>query len=109
MRPSSPPSRRSSSASPSWGRRSPSPPPCSPPKEPTDMLIHPWDAALEPAEWQQWLATTDHFGLLAVNNLDPAQAPWVLPTHFTPAGDELLMHLARPTPVWPHLEAGPAV
>ncbi|HEY8317800.1 MAG TPA: FMN-binding negative transcriptional regulator [Amnibacterium sp.] len=69
------------------------------------MLIHPWDAALEPAEWQQWLATTDHFGLLAVNNLDAAQAPWVLPSHFTPAGDELLMHLARPNPVWPHLEA----
>lgn len=73
------------------------------------MLIHPWDAALEPAEWQQWLAGTDHFGLLAVNHLDPAEAPWVLPTHFTPAGDALLMHLARPNPVWPHLEAAAAV
>lgn len=69
------------------------------------MLIHPWDAALDPAEWQDWLAATDRFGMLVVNNLDPAQAPIVVPTHFTVAGDELLVHLARPNPVWPHLEA----
>ena len=54
------------------------------------MLIHPWDAALDTAEWQDWLASTDRFGMLAVNNLDPAQAPIVLPLHFTVAGDELL-------------------
>ncbi|OBC01914.1 transcriptional regulator [Mycobacterium sp. 852013-50091_SCH5140682] len=69
------------------------------------MLIHPWDAALETAEWQEWLAHTDQFGILAVNNTDPTQAPVVVPTHFTPAGEELLVHLARPNPVWPHLEA----
>jgi hypothetical protein len=32
------------------------------------MLIQPWDAALEPAEWQDWLACADRFGMLAVNN-----------------------------------------
>jgi transcriptional regulator len=73
------------------------------------MLIHPWDAALDPVEWQEWLASTDRFGMLAVNNLDPAQAPVVLPTHFTVAGDELLLHLARPNPVWSHLEAAAEV
>jgi transcriptional regulator len=73
------------------------------------MLIHPWDAALEPAEWQNWLAGTDRFGILAVNNLDPAHAPIVVPTHFTLAEDELLIHLARPNPVWPHLEAATEV
>jgi transcriptional regulator len=73
------------------------------------MLIHPWDAALDAAEWQEWLAATDRFGVLAVNNLDPAQAPLVLPTHFTVADGELLMHLARPNPVWPHLEAAAEV
>ena len=36
------------------------------------MLIHPWDAALDAAEWQDWLASTDRFGMLVVNNLDPA-------------------------------------
>jgi transcriptional regulator len=69
------------------------------------MLIHPWDAALETAEWQDWLANTDRFGMLAVNNVDPTQAPVVVPTHFTVAGEELLVHLARPNPVWPHMEA----
>ncbi len=73
------------------------------------MLIHPWDAATGSAEWQDWLASTDRFGMLAVNNLDPARAPLVLPLHFTVAGDELLMHLARPNPVWPHLEAAAEV
>ncbi len=68
------------------------------------MLIHPWDAALDTAEWQDWLASTDRFGLLAVNNLEPSHAPLVVPTHFTLAGEELLVHLARPNPVWPHLE-----
>ena len=73
------------------------------------MLIHPWDAALDTTEWQDWLASTDRFGILAVNNLDPAQAPLVLPLHFTLAGDELLIHLARPNPVWDHLKAATEV
>ena len=73
------------------------------------MLIHPWDAALDAAEWQNWLAATERFGMLAVNNLDPAEAPLLVPAHFTVAGDELLMHLARPNPVWPHLEAAAEV
>ena len=68
------------------------------------MLIHPWDAALDSAEWQDWLATADLFGTLAVNNLDPARAPFVLPTlhpHRRRAPDPP----RRPNPVWPHLEA----
>ena len=33
----------------------------------------------------------------------------VLPAHFTLAGDDLLLHLARPNPVWPHLLAAAQV
>jgi transcriptional regulator len=73
------------------------------------VFIQPWDAALDTAEWQAWLATTDRFGMLAVNNQHPARAPIVVPTHFTLAGDQLLVHLARPNPVWPHLEAAAEV
>jgi transcriptional regulator len=73
------------------------------------MLIHPWDAALDPAEWQEWLASTGRFGVLAVNNLDLTQAPIMLPSHFTVAGEELLIHLARPNPIWPHLEVATEV
>lgn len=47
--------------------------------------------------------------MLAVNNLDPAQAPVLVPTHFTVTGKELLLHLARPNPVWPHVEAATEV
>jgi transcriptional regulator len=72
------------------------------------VLIHPWDAALDADEWQEWLAGTDRFGLLVVNNPDPAQAPLVVPTHFTLAESEP-MHLARPNPVWPHLETSAEV
>jgi transcriptional regulator len=74
------------------------------------MLIHPWDASLGTEEWQEWLAGSDRFGVLAVNNVDPAQAPVLVPTHFTVAGEaELLVHLARPNPVWPHLEVATEV
>ena len=60
------------------------------------MLIHPWDATLGPEEWQDWLASTDRFGALAVNNLDPTQAPLVLPLHFTVAGDAEIFATAAP-------------
>ena len=43
--------------------------------------------------------------MLVVNNIDPAQAPLVVPAHFTLAGEQVLLYLARPNPVWPHLEA----
>ncbi len=73
------------------------------------MFIHPWDAATSSAEWQEWLAGTDRFGTLAVNNVDPAQAPILVPTHFTLTGNEILVHLARPNPVWRHIEASAEV
>ncbi|MEV0115194.1 FMN-binding negative transcriptional regulator [Streptomyces sp. NPDC050844] len=76
------------------------------------MLIHPWDAPRSDAEWQQWLAAHD-FGQLAVNGL-PGEPPHVQPTHFAydpehgPHG-RVLLHLARPNPLWPALEADPEV
>jgi len=73
------------------------------------MLIHPWDAALNDQEWRDWLATVEDFGVLAVGNLDRSQAPLLIPLHFTVMGDELWFHLARPNPVWPHLEAATQV
>jgi transcriptional regulator len=73
------------------------------------MLIHPWDAARDDSEWQQWLAVHD-FGQLAVNGL-PGEAPYVQPLHFLydDGRGEVLTHLARPNPMWPALEANPDV
>lgn len=68
------------------------------------MLIHPWDATTSEDEWRRWLADHEPFGVLAVANLDPADAPFVLPLHISLADDALVAHLARTNPVWPHLE-----
>ncbi|WP_435186786.1 FMN-binding negative transcriptional regulator [Streptomyces sp. bgisy126] len=76
------------------------------------MLIHPWDAAHDEGEWRAWLSRHD-FGQLAVNG-PPGEPPWVQPTHFLyePEPDphgRVLLHLARPNPLWRALEASPAV
>ncbi|MFC4012977.1 FMN-binding negative transcriptional regulator [Nonomuraea purpurea] len=72
------------------------------------MLIHPWDAARDEHEWRNWLVTHD-FGQLAANGVNGGP-PMVVPTHFVFDGDrEIMLHLARPNPIWAALEANPAV
>ncbi|MGW2821346.1 FMN-binding negative transcriptional regulator [Streptomyces sp. NPDC001443] len=73
------------------------------------MLVHPWDAPRDDAEWQGWLATHD-FGQLAVNGL-PGEPPHVQPLHFAydPGRGEAVTHLARPNPLWEALETDPQV
>jgi transcriptional regulator len=73
------------------------------------VLVHPWDAATDDEEWREWLGTTALFGQLVVNNLDPSHAPLAIPTHAALEGEELLLHLARPNPVWPHVESATEV
>lgn len=71
------------------------------------MLIHSWDAAQDDDEWQIWLRSRD-FGQIAVNGVDGA-APVLVPTHFLYDGaEEVVLHLARPNPIWAALEANPA-
>ncbi|MFC7591288.1 FMN-binding negative transcriptional regulator [Nonomuraea antimicrobica] len=70
------------------------------------MLIHPWDAARDSDEWRSWLRTRD-FGQIVANGVDGA-APVVVPTHFLFDGQEVVLHLARPNPIWAALEADPA-
>ncbi|MEU3553255.1 FMN-binding negative transcriptional regulator [Streptomyces fragilis] len=72
------------------------------------MFIQPWDAALDDAEWRTWIADGHDFGILAVNG-PPGHPPVVVPTHFTVDGTALLVHLARPNPVWKAIEADPDV
>jgi transcriptional regulator len=73
------------------------------------MLIHPWDAPLDAQEWREWLGAPAMFGQLVVNNVDTSEAPVVVPTHAVLDGDVLLVHLARPNPVWAHVEAAAKV
>ncbi|GAA3073699.1 FMN-binding negative transcriptional regulator [Streptosporangium carneum] len=72
------------------------------------MFIQPWDASLDEAEWQAWIADGHDFGQLAVNGL-PGRPPVVIPTHFVFDGSDLLVHLARPNPVWKAIEHNPDV
>ncbi|MGW5701314.1 FMN-binding negative transcriptional regulator [Amycolatopsis japonica] len=70
------------------------------------MLIHPWDAAHDDAEWRTWLSTHD-FGQLIAGGVG-RDLPIVNPVHFAYDGDRtVLLHLARPNPVWPLLEEHP--
>jgi transcriptional regulator len=72
------------------------------------MLIHPWDAAQSDEEWKTWLAPRD-FGTLVAAGRDRS-VPVVVPTHFVYDGDEtVLLHLARPNPVWRAVEENPHV
>ncbi|MFI1422498.1 FMN-binding negative transcriptional regulator [Streptomyces sp. NPDC020731] len=73
------------------------------------MLIHPWDAPRDDAEWQRWLTTHD-FGQLAVNG-PPGEPPYVQPLHFAYDAEhgEAVTHLARPNPLWHAVEANPVV
>lgn len=71
------------------------------------MLIHPWDA-VAPDRWPELLAGPT-FGQLVTAGLVGGY-PVVVPTHFTFDGDRtVVLHLARPNPVWAALEADPAV
>ncbi|MFD5450222.1 FMN-binding negative transcriptional regulator [Streptomyces sp. NPDC003470] len=72
------------------------------------MFIQPWDAGLDEAEWQTWIADGHDFGVLTVNGL-PGEPPVAVPTHFTGGPGHLLIHLARPNPAWKAIENDPNV
>ncbi|MGW2729625.1 FMN-binding negative transcriptional regulator [Streptomyces sp. NPDC001494] len=72
------------------------------------MFVQPWDACLDDAEWQTWIADGHDFGQLSVNGL-PGRPPAVVPTHFTTGDGRLLIHLARANPVWEAVEHDPNV
>ncbi len=68
------------------------------------MLVHPWDAPLDDAEWRAVL-DRQPFGILTSVGLVGGW-PVSVPTQFSVAGpDEILLHLARPNPFWRAIEA----
>jgi transcriptional regulator len=64
------------------------------------MLIQPWDSV---ADWRILLEGQDFGQLVTAGHVDGW--PVVVPTHFVLDGDDVLLHLARPNPVWAALEA----
>ncbi|GII05394.1 FMN-binding negative transcriptional regulator [Planobispora takensis] len=71
------------------------------------MLIHPWDVA--PEDEALAFVRSNGFGHLVAGGRD-REVPVVVPTQFLLADDRtVLLHLARPNPVWAAVEENPAV
>ena len=71
------------------------------------MIIHPWDAA-EEREALAFVRNTE-FGHLIAAGRD-RDVPVVVPTQFLLADDRtVLLHLARPNPIWRAIEENPTV
>ncbi|HVX42723.1 MAG TPA: FMN-binding negative transcriptional regulator [Mycobacteriales bacterium] len=66
------------------------------------MLIHPWDTARDDAQWREFAERTGFGHLVAAGR--GRDLPVIVPTQFVFDGDDLLIHLARPNPVWQAIE-----
>ena len=77
------------------------------------MLVHPWDAPLDDAEVLSFVRAQGFGHLVAPGR---REVPVVVPTQFVLAATDngggfpdVLLHLARPNPVWAALEENPLV
>lgn len=72
------------------------------------MLIHPWDAGASEAEWVAFVRAQGFGHLVAAGH--GRDVPIVVPTQFAlPSPAEVLLHLARPNPIWAAIDENPAV
>jgi transcriptional regulator len=71
------------------------------------MLVHPWDGSGSDDEWRSFVAAQG-FGQLVAAGRD-REVPVVVPTQYLLADSEVLLHLARPNPVWQAIEENPTV
>ena len=71
------------------------------------MLIHPWDTAHDEKQWRDFVHAQG-FGHLVAAGAGRA-VPVVVPTQFALDGDQILLHLARPNPIWKALAENPSV
>jgi transcriptional regulator len=71
------------------------------------VLVHPWDATTDAAEWREFVVRQG-FGQLVASGRDRDVAV-VVPTQYVVEGEEVLLHLARPNPVWAAIAENSAV
>jgi transcriptional regulator len=72
------------------------------------VLIHPWDAGLSDDEWIAFVRAQGFGHLVAAGR--GRDVPVVVPTQFLLADRHtVLLHLARPNPIWAPLGENPAV
>ena len=71
------------------------------------MLVHPWDAALDAAEWRDFVSAQGFGQLIATGR--GREVAVVVPTQYVLDGGVVLLHLARPNPIWAAIEDNPLV
>jgi transcriptional regulator len=71
------------------------------------MLIRDWDTPLDDDEWRAFVAA-NAFGHLVAAGAG-REVPVVVPTQFVLTGDRVVLHLARPNPVWEAIEENPTL
>jgi len=71
------------------------------------MLVHRWDAPIDDDEWRSFLVAQG-FGHLVAAGRDREVAV-VVPTQFVLDGNDVVLHLARPNPVWAAIGENPLV
>jgi transcriptional regulator len=72
------------------------------------VLIHPWDAGASEVEWMSFVRSQGFGHLVAAGR--GRDVPVVVPTQFALlSADEVVLHLARPNPIWAALEENRAV
>jgi transcriptional regulator len=71
------------------------------------VLIRSWDAPQGDEDWRAFVAA-NAFGHLVAAGAN-REVPVVVPTQFLLDGDELLLHLARPNPIWEAIDENPVV
>jgi transcriptional regulator len=73
----------------------------------TLMLVHPWDASEDDDEWRAFVCAQAFGQLIAAGH--KRDVPVVVPTQYVLDGDEVVLHLARPNPVWEAIAENPTV
>ena len=72
------------------------------------MLIHPWDRGTSDEQWIEFVRR-QAFGQLVAPGIDQVY-PVVVPTQYTLFSPrDIVLHLARPNPIWRAIEQNPMV
>ena len=71
------------------------------------MLVHPWDATEGDDEWRAFVVAQAFGQLIASGRA--RDVPVVVPTQYVLEPAEVVLHLARPNPVWRAIEENPTV
>jgi transcriptional regulator len=71
------------------------------------VLVHPWDAARDSEEWRRFVAEQGFGQLIAAGR--GREFPVVVPTQYVLEPERVVLHLARPNPIWAAIAENPVV